>query len=110
MEDANAGFQNQINTIKKSGKVTVAASSGPSPSVETGGGSAPASEVSGGVGSAAGGAEPIASAAVAPSGSNISQTSSQVAEGQRMESAADMGSIFNAPTTNNVSDTEGSRC
>lgn len=109
MENANAGFQNQIDTIKKSSKATVMASSASSPSIESGGeSSTPASEISGGVGGGAGGsAEPIASAAVAPSGSNISQASSQVAEGQRMESAADMGSIFNAPTTNNVSDTEG---
>jgi hypothetical protein len=31
----------------------------------------------------------------------MSQASSQVAEGQRMESAADQGSVVNAPTTNN---------
>lgn len=35
------------------------------------------------------------------SGSELSSASSQIAEGQRMESAADAGSVVNAPTTNN---------
>jgi hypothetical protein len=34
---------------------------------------------------------------------DVSQASSAVAEGQRMESAADTGSVVNAPTTNNSS-------
>lgn len=112
MENANAGFQNQIDTIKKSSKAVVTASSGASPSVEPSpsSGSAPASEVSGGAGSTggdSGAAEAVTPKPAAPSGSDISQTSSQVAEAQRMESSADMGSIINTPTTNNVSDTEG---
>jgi hypothetical protein len=41
------------------------------------------------------------------SGSELSSASSQIAEGQRMESAADAGSIVNAPVTNNSSSTAG---
>jgi hypothetical protein len=103
MEEANAGFQRQIDALKKSsgGKVTAGASS--TPAVEAGGSSAPAISASGG---GAGGAS-VASAPTAPSGSDISQTSSSVAEGQRMESAADQGSVVNAPTTNNQSASSG---
>ena len=47
---------------------------------------------------------PSTSAPSAPStGSNISSFSSQVAEGQRMESSADGGSFLNSPITNNTS-------
>ena len=108
MEEANAGFQRQIDAIKKSSKGAVTASSGPSPAVESGGGgggaAAPASGVSGGGGgggTGAGGATAEASGGSSPSGTEMSQTSSQVAEGQRMESAADQGSVVNSPTTNN---------
>lgn len=49
-----------------------------------------------------GGKAPSAMSAQPPSsGSELSSASSQIAEGQRMESAADAGSIVNAPTTNN---------
>ena len=45
----------------------------------------------------------------APSlGSDIASKSSQIFEGQRMESAADIGSLFNAPVTNNTSGSMGS--
>jgi len=96
MEVANAGFQSQIDALKKSSKGAVSASSGPSPAVESGGGGG------GGGGSGAGGAAAMASeGGSAPSGAEMSQASSQVAEGQRMESAADQGSVVNSPTTNN---------
>lgn len=109
MEEANAGFQRQIDAIKNSSKGAVTSSSGPSPAVESGrgGGAAPASGVSGGGGggggggTGAGGAATEATGGSSPSGAEMSQTSSQVAEGQRMESAADQGSVVNAPTTNN---------
>jgi hypothetical protein len=39
----------------------------------------------------------------APSGSALSTNSSMVAEGQRMDAAADAGTIVNAPMTNNTS-------
>ena len=39
----------------------------------------------------------------APSGSAISSDSATVAEGQRMDAAADAGTIVNAPTTSTTS-------
>jgi hypothetical protein len=108
MEKANAEFQRQIDSIRKSGKGAVMASSGPSPSVDSGGGgsAAPASAVSSG-GGGAGGAEAMGGASSAPSGSALSQSSSQVAEAQRMESAADDGATINAPTNNSSSSSQG---
>ena len=108
MEEANAGFQRQIDEIRKSKKGAVSASSGPSPTVSSGGGgsAAPASAVSSG-GGGAGGAEAMGGATSAPSGAEISQSSSAVAEGQRMESAADDGSMINAPTNNSSSAMQG---
>jgi hypothetical protein len=55
---------------------------------------------------AAGGAAPSspmpAPAMTAPSGSSLSSASSEVAEGQRMDAAADAGTTFNAPIVNNT--------
>jgi hypothetical protein len=55
---------------------------------------------------AAGGAAPASPAATpamtAPSGSSLSSASSEVAEGQRMDAAADAGTTFNAPIVNNT--------
>jgi hypothetical protein len=103
MELANAEFQNQIGSLRKSSSGSVSAG-GTTPSVESGGGatsSAPASSVSASGGSGAGGSASMAEGGqTAPSGTDVSQTSSSVAEGQRMESAADMGSLINSPTTN----------
>lgn len=100
MEEANAGFRRQIDFIKKSagGTVSAGAASSPSPSASAEGGAESASAVSGGGGG--GGEGSISAGGSAPSGSEMSQTSSQVAEGQRMESSADGGSVVNAPTTN----------
>jgi hypothetical protein len=99
MEEANAGFRRQIDFIKKSagGTVSAGAASSPSPSASAGGGAESASAVSGGGG---GGEGSISAGGSAPSGAEMSQASSQVAEGQRMESSADGGSVVNAPTTN----------
>lgn len=67
----------------------------------------------GGAGGSAGGAGPASGVSPtaesttpsgAPSGATISAESSKVAEQQRMESAADVGSMVNAPTTNNSMD------
>lgn len=41
------------------------------------------------------------------SGASLSSASTEVAEGQRMESAADKGSVVNSPTTNNSSSSSG---
>ena len=59
-------------------------------------------------GSAAPSSSPSASAgSSAPSGSSISQMSSDVAEGQRLDSAADRGVTVNAPTVNNKTGSTG---
>jgi len=69
---------------------------------------------SGSAGGGSGGTVSTASAAPSPisadppsSGSSLSDASSQVAEAQRMESAADVGSVVNAPTTNSSLASEG---
>ena len=41
------------------------------------------------------------------SGNSLSSASTEIAEAQRMESAADTGSVVNSPTTNNSSATAG---
>ena len=79
--------------------------------------SAPAAAPSGGGGevsaSASGGggasASPVSETSASPptSGNELSDSSSQIAEAQRMESAADMGSSIDASTTNNSSGTTG---
>lgn len=92
VEDANAGFQRQIDVLKKSG----------SPSASTSSQSAPApSTTPTESGSSSGTPSLDASGGPAVSGSEVSSESTQVSEGQRMESAADQGSVINAPTTNN---------
>jgi hypothetical protein len=72
----------------------------------SGGGSVSASPTeSGGTGSSGGGS--VSASPSAPSGGSVSEASSEVAEGQRMESAADSGSVVNSPTTNNTSGSTG---
>ena len=111
METANEGFQNQINIIKKSSKASPTPSvSAPTPSTggggESGGGSISAGGApSTGVGGAAASMESAGGPSI--SGSDVSSVSSDVAEGQRMESSADMGSVVNAPVTNNSSTSQG---
>ena len=68
----------------------------------------------GAVGGGGGGAPPAPSASPAPmtgeppvSGASLSSASTEVAEAQRMESAADKGSVVNSPTTNNSSSSSG---
>ena len=111
MEIANEGFQSQINALKKSSKSAPSPTSGgPSPTVSAG--------ESGGGGSSSGGSIPMPSAGgSAPSmesggpvasGSDVSSASAAVAEGQRMESASDVGSTINAPTINNSASSQGS--
>jgi hypothetical protein len=85
----------------------------PSPTAESGGGSAPAPSSGGGASAAqttptGATATPAAGeSATAPSGSELAAKSSEVAEAQRMESAADAGTTVNAPTTNNSVGTKG---
>ena len=61
----------------------------------------------GGGGSGGGGSVSAEPSAASASGSAIASVSSEVAEGQRMESAADKGSTINAGTTNNSSGSSG---
>ena len=109
IEQANAQHRENINGLRKQKTVTsspVSASSPPAGAIS--GASEVSPTESGGSSPSSGGTTP---SAVPSSGSNmggeIANASAAIAEGQRMESAADMGSIFNSPTTNNVSDTEG---
>ena len=74
-----------------------------------GAGSAGGGGVSAGGGGGGGGTAPSVtpSGGGASSGAAISSASSEVAEGQRMESAADKGATISAGTTNNSSGTTG---
>ena len=79
-----------------------------------GGGGAPAagaiSASSGGGSPAASEAAPSAEAsATAPSGATLSSDSAEVAQGQRLDSAADAGVTINAPVTNNESKEQGKK-
>lgn len=113
MEIANDGFQSQIDTIKKSSSPSpVGGAAAPTPSgggESGGGGGSVSASGSGGGGAAGGGETPSMDAGGGPavSGAEVSSASSDVAEGQRMESAADTGSVVNAPTTNNSSSSQG---
>ena len=60
----------------------------------------------GGGGGSSGGAT-ASPTQTAPSGATLSADSSSVAEGQRLDSAADAGVTVNAPVTNNSSETTG---
>ena len=114
MEIANDGFQSQIDTIKKSSSpspVGGAAAPTPSGGGESGGGGSVSAGGGGGGASVSGGggSTPSMDAGGGPSvsGSDVGSASAAVSEGQRMESAADMGSVVNAPTTNNSSSSQG---
>jgi len=78
----------------------------PAASPSSGGGGGEISAADGG-GSGESGGEVSAGAGAAQSGSDISNASSQVAEAQRMESAADMGSSIDTSSTNNTSGSTG---
>ena len=62
----------------------------------------------GGGGSSGGGTSPAPTGSSFTMGADLAAKSSQISEGQRMESAADMGSSVNAPVTNNTSGSMGS--
>jgi hypothetical protein len=62
----------------------------------------------GGGGSSVGGTSPAPTGSSSTMGADLAAKSSQISEGQRMESAADMGSSVNAPVTNNTSGSMGS--
>jgi hypothetical protein len=102
MEESNAGFKRQIDFIQKSGGGTVSPAPSAAPAAAPSGGG-----VSGGTVSSEPSAPSPISAEPPSSGSSLSDASSQVAEAQRMESTADVGSSVNAPVTNNNTGTSG---
>ena len=57
--------------------------------------------------SASGGSGSVSASPSSASGESMSSASSQIAEAQRMESAADQGSIVNSPTNNTNSSSQG---
>jgi hypothetical protein len=63
--------------------------------------------ITGGAVGAGAGSSPMPVETSSSSGASISSASAEVAEGQRMESAADKGSTVNAGTTNNSSGSSG---
>jgi hypothetical protein len=63
--------------------------------------------ITGGAVGAGAGTSPMPVESSSSSGASISSASAEVAEGQRMESAADKGSVVNAGTTNNSSGSTG---
>ena len=105
MESANAGFQSQIDTLRKSDGGTVS----PLPPTPTP--AAPSGGQTGGGGTVTASAEQSAPAPITAepptSGSSLSSASSQVAEAQRMESSADTGSVINSPTNNSTTSSTG---
>jgi hypothetical protein len=117
MEERNKGLQKEVDVLKSSPDSGSASS--PS-SVSPGGTTAPGSEAPSSAPSAPSGGGGTVSAmtggesAPAPitaepptSGASLSTASSEIAEAQRMESAADTGSVVNAPVTNNSRGTTG---
>ena len=108
IDDANEQHKNNLNKLKSSSQSTPSAApaapssgvaSSASPSESGGGGSTP---------SVGGGTPPSAEGgSTAPSGSEIDNASTAVAEGQRMESSADGGTTINAPKTTNNSNQAG---
>jgi hypothetical protein len=62
----------------------------------------------GGGSSSGGGTSPAPTGSSSTMGADLAAKSSQISEGQRMESAADIGSLVNAPVTNNTSGSMGS--
>jgi hypothetical protein len=112
-------YNNRINELldMQQGKKSPSAVTGGEPQMPAaaaGGGASPSVSAGGGGGGGGGGAAPASGASpsaegggAAPSGAEMSAASSQVAEGQRMESSADMGGVINSPTTNNSSSAPG---
>jgi hypothetical protein len=105
-----------LETLKGGQPKGTMQASGPAASSGVGGAAASASGGGGGGGGGGGESGGAASAsAVSPSptgeepksGESISSASTQVAEAQRMESAADQGSVINAPTNSNSTSSTG---
>jgi len=91
---------------RKASEITPTPTAAPAPAVPIGGG-----DISGGgnMGGGGGAISPTPSSESSPttSGQALSTASSEVAEGQRMDSAAEAGVTIDAPTTNNQSGVKG---
>lgn len=87
--------------------------SGPASSSGVGGAAASGGGGGGGGGGESGGEASASAVSPSPmaeepkSGESLSTASTQIAEAQRMESAADQGSVINSPTNNNSTSSEG---
>ena len=101
-----------LETLKGGQPKGTMEASGPASS-GVGGATASAGGGGGGGGGASGGAASASAVSPSPtgeepkSGESISSASTQVAEAQRMESAADQGSVINAPTNSNSTSSTG---
>jgi hypothetical protein len=103
MENTNVEFQKQIDVLKKSPESNIKETAPSSPSTPS---MTPASPTMSASNVSAQSPGPI-SAEPPSSGSSLSDASTQIAEAQRMESAADIGSFINAPVNNNSMNTAG---
>ena len=102
------GDPDKILSLVKSAPTAAPVAAPAPPAQNAAAGSASGSQTAASAGSAAPIASPSASpSSSAPSGSSIGQMSSDVAEGQRLDSAADKGTTINAPTVNNSSGSTG---
>jgi hypothetical protein len=63
--------------------------------------------ITGGAVGGGAGTSPMPVTPSSSSGASISSSSAEVAEGQRMESTADQGSVINSPTNNSSSGSSG---
>jgi hypothetical protein len=90
---------------QKASEIVPTPTAAPAASVGGGGGVSEGGSMGGGGGAVSPTPSPESSPSV--SGSALSSASSEVAEGQRMDSAADAGITIDAPTTNNKAGTTG---
>jgi hypothetical protein len=105
--NAVGGDANKIIDAAKGKKTSeIAPMPTAAPAASMGGGSISGGESMGGGGGAVS-PSPSPESSPAVSGSALSTASSEVAEGQRMDSAADAGTVINAPMTNNQSGATG---
>ena len=106
-DDEIAAMEKELANLKKGNKGSSPSSSGSTPpTISASAGSAGGAPSMGGM--SGGGAAPTAAAASpTTSGASISSASSEVAEGQRMDSAASAGVYVDAGTVNSGSTTTG---
>jgi len=102
-----------LETLKSGKPKGTMDASGPASSSGVGGAAASGGGGGGGGGGESGGEASASAVSPSPmaeepkSGESLSTASTQIAEAQRMESAADQGSVINSPTNNNSTSSEG---